>query len=407
MKREREIILLNISGADRPGLTATLTEILAHYEITILDIGQAVIHEDLGLGILFEITGKADSSPILKDLLFKAYELGLNVKFTPIPEKEYDEWVTHQGKERFIITLLARKLKAVHLSRVTKVLSEQGLNIDIISRLSGRIPLNDTGGDAKSVVEFSVRGTPVDAEALKSSFITIAKDTGVDIAFQVDNMYRRNRRLVCFDMDSTLIQAEVIDELARRAGVYDQVSAITEAAMRGELDFKESFEKRISLLKGLDVSVMKEIAENLPLSEGAERLFRTLKKYGYKTAILSGGFTYFGNHLKSKLAIDYVFANELEVADGKLTGRHTGDIVDGAKKAELLKLLAFKEDLHLEQVIAVGDGSNDLPMIRLAGLGIAFHAKPKVKASARHAISEIGLDAILYLMGFRDREINE
>ncbi len=406
MKREREIILLNISGADRPGLTATLTEILAHYEITILDIGQAVIHEDLGLGILFEITGKADSSPILKDLLFKAYELGLNVKFTPIPEKEYDEWVTHQGKERFIITLLARKLKAVHLSRVTKVLSEQNLNIDIISRLSGRIPLTDTGGDAKSVVEFSVRGTPVDPEVLKSSFITIAKETGVDIAFQVDNMYRRNRRLVCFDMDSTLIQAEVIDELARKAGVYDQVSAITESAMRGEIDFKESFEQRISLLKGLDVSVMKEIADNLPLSEGAERLFKTLKKYGYKTAILSGGFNYFGNHLKSKLAIDYVFANELEIADGKLTGRHVGDIVDGAKKAELLKLLAFKEDLHLEQVIAVGDGSNDLPMIRLAGLGIAFHAKPKVKASARHAISEIGLDAILYLMGFRDREIN-
>ncbi|MGV8827905.1 MAG: phosphoserine phosphatase SerB [Breznakibacter sp.] len=407
MKKEREIILLNISGADRPGLTATLTEILAHYEITILDIGQAVIHEDLGLGILFEITGKADSSPILKDLLFKAYELGLNVKFTPIPEKKYEEWVTHQGKERFIITLLARKLKAVHLARVTKVLSEQGLNIDIISRLSGRIPLNDKEGDAKSVVEFSVRGTPADAEALKSSFIAIAKETGVDIAFQVDNMYRRNRRLVCFDMDSTLIQAEVIDELARKAGVFDQVSAITEAAMRGEIDFKESFEQRISLLKGLDVSVMKEIAESLPLSEGAERLFKTLKKYGYKTAILSGGFNYFGNYLKSKLAIDYVFANELEVANGKLTGRHVGDIVDGAKKAELLKLLAFKEDLHLEQVIAVGDGSNDLPMIQLAGLGIAFHAKPKVKASARHAISEIGLDAILYLMGFRDREINE
>lgn len=407
MKKEREIILLNISGADRPGLTATLTEILAHYEITILDIGQAVIHEDLGLGILFEITGKADSSPILKDLLFKAYELGLNVKFTPIPEKKYEEWVTHQGKERFIITLLARMLKAVHLARVTKVLSEQGLNIDIISRLSGRIPLNDKEGDAKSVVEFSVRGTPADAEALKSSFIAIAKETGVDIAFQVDNMYRRNRRLVCFDMDSTLIQAEVIDELARKAGVFDQVSAITEAAMRGEIDFKESFEQRISLLKGLDVSVMKEIAETLPLSEGAERLFKTLKKFGYKTAILSGGFNYFGNYLKSKLAIDYVFANELEVANGKLTGRHVGDIVDGAKKAELLKLLAFKEDLHLEQVIAVGDGSNDLPMIQLAGLGIAFHAKPKVKASARHAISEIGLDAILYLMGFRDREINE
>ncbi len=404
---KREIILLNISGTDRPGLTATLTEILAQYEITILEIGQAVIHEDLGLGILFEITGKADSSPILKDLLFKAYELGLNVKFTPIEENRYHEWVTHQGKKRFIITLLARKLKAIHLSKVTKLLLEQGLNIDIISRLSGRVPLDDAEPDAKSVVEFSVRGTPTDAEKLKREFVEISKETGVDIAFQVDNMYRRNRRLVCFDMDSTLIQAEVIDELARKAGVYDQVSAITEAAMRGELEFKESFEQRVALLKGLDVGVMKEIADSLPITEGAERLFKTLKKYGYKTAILSGGFTYFGNHLKAKLGVDYVFANELEVADGKLTGNHIGEIVDGAKKAELLKLLAFKEDLHLEQVIAVGDGSNDLPMIQLAGLGIAFHAKPKVKASAKHSISEIGLDAILYLMGFRDREINE
>ena len=407
MMKEREIILLNISGPDEAGQTASLTAVLAQYDVIILDIGQAVIHENLGLGILIEISEKADSSPILKDLLFKAHELGLRVKFTPIPVPRYQEWVSHQGKERFIITLLARKLNACHLARVTKVISEQNLNIDIISRLSGRISLDDKDGKTKSVVEFSVRGTPKDGEALKREFIDISKETGVDIAFQVDNMYRRNRRLVCFDMDSTLIQAEVIDELARRAGVYNEVSAITEAAMRGELDFRESFKKRISLLKGLDVSVMQEIADELPLTEGAERLFRTLKKFGYKTAILSGGFNYFGNHLKSKLGVDYVFANELEVADGKLTGGHVGDIVDGAKKAEMLRLLAFKEDLHLEQVIAVGDGSNDLPMIQLAGLGIAFHAKPKVKASAKNSISEIGLDAILYLIGFRDREIND
>lgn len=406
MSKEREIILLNISGEDKPGLTASLTDVLAQYKVNILDIGQAVIHEDLGLGILFEVPAKAESSPILKDLLFKAYELGLNVKFTPIPEKKYQEWVSHQGKERYIITLLSRKLTAEQLALVAKTISQQGLNIDIISRLSGRIPIDEKNGHSKSVVEFSVRGTPKDMESLKKEFIDISKSSGVDIAFQEDNIFRRNRRLVCFDMDSTLIQAEVIDELARKAGVYDQVSAITEAAMRGELDFKESFVKRVSLLKGLDESVMKEIANELPLTEGAERLFKTLKKYGYRTAILSGGFNYFGNFLKNKLGIDYVFANELEIADGKLTGRHVGDIVDGAKKAELLKLLAFKEDIHLDQVIAVGDGSNDLPMINLAGLGIAFHAKPKVKASAKHAISEIGLDAILYLLGFRDREIN-
>ncbi|PZX13538.1 phosphoserine phosphatase [Breznakibacter xylanolyticus] len=406
MTKEKDIILLNVSGVDKPGLTALLTGILAQYNVNILDIGQAVIHEDLGLGILFEVSEKAESSPILKDLLFKAYELGLNIKFTPIPRDRYQEWVSHQGKERYIITLLSRKLKADQLAQVTKIISDQDLNIDIISRLSGRIPLDANNGHTKNVVEFSVRGTPKDEEKLKKEFFEISKVAGVDIAFQVDNIFRRNRRLVCFDMDSTLIQAEVIDELARKAGVYDEVSAITEAAMRGELDFKESFAKRVSLLKGLDEKVMKEIAEKLPLTEGAERLFKTLNKYGYRTAILSGGFNYFGHYLKNKLGIDYVFANELEIIDGKLTGNYVGEVVDGAKKAELLKLLAFKEGIHLDQVIAVGDGSNDLPMIQLAGLGIAFHAKPKVKASAKHSISEIGLDAILYLLGFRDREIN-
>ena len=406
MSHKREVILLNISGEDQPGQTAALTGILAQYNVNILDIGQAVIHQDLGLGILFEVPAKSESSPILKDILFKAYEIGLNVKFTPISEKEYQDWVNNQGKERYIITLLSPKLTARQLAAVTQEISKQKLNIDIITRLSGRIPLDEPDGKTKSVVEFSVRGTPDNIEKMKNRFIEISATTGVDIAFQEDNIYRRSRRLVCFDMDSTLIQAEVIDELARRAGVYDKVSAITESAMRGEIDFNESFKQRIALLKGLDESVMKEVAESLPLTEGAERLFKTLKKYGYRTAILSGGFTYFGNYLKNKLGIDYVFANELEIKDGKLTGRHVGEIINGQKKAELLKLIAFKEDINLAQVIAVGDGSNDLPMLREAGLGIAFHAKPKVKASARHAISTIGLDAILYLLGFRDREIN-
>ncbi len=402
----KELIRLNLQGADRPGVTAALTKVLAKHDVDILDIGQATIHNDLSLGILFGLSAKNDSSAVLKDLLFKGYELGLIPKFTPIPLDEYKEWVGHQGKERNIITLIGRYLTGEQLSKVTSVISEQGLNIDKITRISGRRHLTNSDNNVMAVVEFSVRGVPRDEDKLKKDFLQISKETGIDLAFQEDNIYRRNRRLVCFDMDSTLIQAEVIDELARCAGVYDEVSAITESAMRGEIDFKESFTKRVALLKGLDVSVMKEIAERLPLTEGAERLFRTLKKYGYKTAILSGGFNYFGNFLKSKLGIDYVFANELEVEDGKLTGRYVGEIVDGAKKADYLKLLAFKEDLHLEQCIAVGDGSNDLPMIQLAGLGIAFHAKPKVKANAQHAISENGLDTILYMIGFRDREIN-
>ena len=405
-KHQREIILLNISGEDKPGETAVLTEILAHYNVNILDIGQAVIHQDLGLGILFEVPPKSESYHILNDLLFKAYEIGLHVKFTPISEEKYQDWVENQGKERYIVTLLSHKLTAKQLSSVTREIDNQNLNIDVIARLSGRIPLDDPQTNVKSVVEFSVRGTPNDIEQMKSRFIDIAGTTGVDIAFQEDNVFRRNRRLVCFDMDSTLIQAEVIDELARKAGVYDKVSEITEAAMRGEIDFDESFRQRVALLEGLDESVMIEVAESLPLTEGAERLFKALKKYGYRTAILSGGFTYFGNYLKNRLDIDYVFANELEIENGKLTGRHLGEIINGQKKAELIKLIAFKEDIHMEQVIAVGDGSNDLPMLRQAGLGIAFHAKPKVKASAKQSISTIGLDAILYLLGFRDREIN-
>ena len=271
--------------------------------------------------------------------------------------------------------------------------------------MSGRIKLTERTQGTKACVELLVRGTPLNIVEMKSNFLTIAHDLGVDIAFQEDNIYRRTRRLVCFDMDSTLVQTEVIDELAYKLGVGDAVSKITESAMRGEIDFSESFKQRIALLKGLDEKVMIQIAENLPLTEGAERLFRTLKKYGFKTAILSGGFTYFGKYLQNKLGIDYVFANQLEIVNGKLTGNYLGDIVDGAKKAELLRNIAFKEDIHLEQTVAVGDGSNDLPMLNIAGLGIAFHAKPLVKKNAQHAISTTGLDVILYLMGFRERDV--
>ncbi len=398
---------MNVKGPDKPGQTASLTNILMQYDVNILDIGQSVIHDDLNLGIMFEVPKKAGSSPVLKDVLFKAYELGIDVKFTVIPAEQYSDWVAQQGKARYIVTIISHKLKAAHLAKVTSVIAEQGLNIDAISRLSGRPPIEDIEPQSKAVVEISVRGVPADLKKMKSDFMRISSESSLDIAFQEDNVFRRNRRLICFDMDSTLIQAEVIDELARRAGVGEQVSAITASAMRGEIDFRQSFLKRISLLKGLDESVMKEIAENLPITEGAERLFKTLKRYGYRTAILSGGFTYFGNYLKNKLDIDYVFANELEIVNGKLTGNNVGDIVDGARKAEILKLLAFKEDIHLEQVIAVGDGANDLPMLQLAGLGIAFHAKPKVKESAMHSISAGGLDSILYFLGFRDRDINQ
>lgn len=400
----KEILLINISGADKPGVTSAITRILAHYQANVLDIGQAVIHDHLTLGLLVEIPEAFEASPVLKEVLFKAHELDLQVRFQPISEESYGHWVSQQGKDRHIVTLLARRITSEQIAEVTTVASEHGLNIDDITRLSGRVELDDQIDQTKACVEFSARGTPEDLAELRSAFMELSARLDADIAFQEDNAYRRNRRLVCFDMDSTLIEAEVIDELAKAAGVGDQVIEITEAAMRGELDFKESFSRRMALLKGLDESVLAEIAEQLPVTEGAERLISTLRKFGYKTAILSGGFNYFGRYLQKKLGIDYVYANELEVEDGKVTGRVSGVVVDGARKAELLRELAEREQLSLEQVIAVGDGANDLPMLSIAGLGIAFRAKPLVKASAKQSISNLGLDGILYLIGFRDRD---
>ncbi|MCC8177436.1 MAG: phosphoserine phosphatase SerB [Bacteroidales bacterium] len=400
--KKLELILINISGYDRPGVTSALTAILAKYEAGILDIGQADIHHTLSLGILFKTTSDV-SGDIMKDLLFKAYELGVKIRFTPIKEDEYNEWVSLQGKNRWIITILGRRLTARHIALVTEEVANQKMNIDSITRLTGRQPLEENDlPRAKSCVEFSVRGNPLDLHAMQQRFMQLANDEDFDISLQEDTLYRRCRRLICFDMDSTLIETEVIDELAERAGVGDKVRAITERAMRGEIDFCESFTERVSLLKGLDESVMREIAENLPITEGVDRMMQVLKRAGYKIAILSGGFTYFGNYLKQKFGIDYVYANELEIVDGKLTGRYVGEIVDGKRKAELLKLIAQVENVNIAQTIAVGDGANDLPMLATAGLGIAFHAKPKVKETAEQSISTIGLDGVLYFLGFKD-----
>lgn len=401
-----EIILVRITGEDRPGLTSSIMEVLAQYDVTILDIGQADIHNTLTLGILFR-SAESNSGHIMKNLLFRASDLGVNIRFYPVSTDEYNDWVSMQGKNRYILTLLGRKLSARQIQAVTSVLAEQGLNIDAIRRLTGRIPLDEHKENIRACIEFSVRGTPRDREEMQGNLLKLSSELSMDFSFQLDNMYRRMRRLICFDMDSTLIETEVIDELAVRAGVGDKVKAITERAMRGEIDFKESFTERVALLKGLDESVMKEIAENLPITEGVDRLMYVLKQYGYKIAILSGGFTYFGNYLKNKYGIDYVYANELEIVDGKLTGRYVGEIVDGRRKAELLKLIAQVERVDIAQTIAVGDGANDLPMLSEAGLGIAFHAKPRVVANARQAINTIGLDGVLYFLGFKDSYLEE
>jgi len=402
-----EIILISISGDDKPGLTSAITQILGKYNAIILDIGQADIHHTLSLGILFKVTDCGESGSILKEVLFKCSELNVNVRFTPVTEERYTNWVGRQGKSRYIVTILGKVITAQQLSMVTKAVSEQELNIDSIIRLTGRpsLEINDESS-VRSCIELSVRGELKDKKRLSAQLMNYTAELGIDISFQKDDMYRRNRRLICFDMDSTLIKTEVIDELADRAGVGEQVRAITEAAMRGEIDFSESFKQRVALLKGLDESVMEDIAIHLPIMEGAARLISILKKIGFKIAILSGGFTYFGKALKKHFDVDYVYANELEIVDGKLTGNYIGDIVDGKRKAELLRLIAQVEKIDLEQVIAVGDGANDLPMLNVAGLGIAFHAKPKVIANAQQSISTIGLDGVLYFLGFRDIHID-
>ena len=403
----KEQIIVRISGTDRIGLTASIMRILAKYDAQILDIGQADIHSSLSLGIMMRID-EANSGQVMKELLFKATELGVNIGFEPVGDDEYEAWVERQGKNRYILTLIGRSLSAAQIEAAAQVVTFHNLNIDSIRRLTGRMSLRTPSRNVRSCIELSVRGTLDDKERMQADLMKLSAQMGMDFSFQKDDMFRRMRRLICFDMDSTLIQAECIDELARRAGVYDDVARITESAMRGEIDFKESFTRRVALLKGLDASVMKDIAENLPITEGVDRLMDILKKCGYKIAILSGGFTYFGEYIQKKYGIDYVFANELEIGeDGKLTGRFVGDIVDGRRKAELLKLIAQMEKVNLAQTIAVGDGANDLPMLSTAGLGIAFHAKPRVVANARQSINTIGLDGVLYFLGFKDSQLGE
>jgi len=400
----KEILLINVSGRDKPGVTSVVTAVLSRFDVTVLDIGQAVIHDQLNLGILAAVPKSDDSEAMIADIQSNLVELDMQAQFVPISDDRYQEWVEQQGKSRHIVTLLARKINSEHLAAVTTVTSDFGLNIDKIVRLSGRVKLDETEKLGRACIEFSVRGEPENPLLLKNALLELSSQYDIDVAFQEDSIFRRNRRLVVFDMDSTLIDAEVIDELAIEAGVGEQVAAITEAAMQGEIDFKQSFTQRMALLKGLDVSVLQSVAERLRLNEGAEHLISTLRKLGYKTAIVSGGFTFFAEYLQQRLGVDYVYANQLDIKDGLVTGQVSGDIIDGQRKAELLREIAAKEGLKLQQVIAVGDGANDLPMLGIAGLGIAFRAKPLVKASAEQSISNLGLDGILYLLGYSDKD---
>jgi len=403
----REIILISFVGPDQPNQFTRLMQVLSVHSLQILDVGQAVIHNQLTLGIVVASDNETATALAMKEILILAHDIGLTVRFKPISNAEYDQWVSEGGRTRYIVTALAPELTAAHLQAVTKIVSSQGFNIETVTRLSGRLELDtESPFPRRACVQFGLSGQMLDAQAMRAACLSLSGELNIDVAVQEDNAYRRNRRLVCFDMDSTLIEQEVIDELALEAGVGEQVAEITERAMLGELDFQQSFRARVALLKGLDASVLPKIAERLTVTEGAERLISTLKALGYKTAILSGGFQYFAEYLQAKLGIDEVHANILDVENGIVTGEVKGAIVDGARKAELLRQLAEKMGISLEQAMAVGDGANDLPMLSIAGLGVAFRAKPLVRQNANQAISSVGLDGVLYLLGMHDKDLN-
>lgn len=396
-----EILLLSVSGHDKPGVALSLLTVLEQNGARVLDLGQAVVHDALALGMLVETNGSVID--LQEQVLAEATKNGVAARFTPISTGEFASWTRRSDRQRWVVTALAPSLSAGHLAHVAGTLTGCGLNIDTIERLSSRESLLEQSG--RACVEFRVSGDGADVSALRAKFLALAHEKGIDVAIQEERQYGRSRRLIAFDMDSTLIQAEIIDELARMKGVGDEVSRVTEAAMRGELDFKQSFTKRLGLLRGLPEARVYELLERVPVMDGAERLIRTLKAQGYKTAILSGGFTFFGRHLQKRLQIDYLHANELEIKEAVVTGNVVPPIMDGQRKAEMLRKIAAEEGVPLEQTIAVGDGANDLPMLNLAGMGIAFRAKPVVRESAQHAISSLGLDAILYLLGIRDRDV--
>ena len=403
----QEIILISFLGPDQPNQFTRLMQVLSVHSLQIHDVGQAVIHNQLTLGIVVSSDDQTATALAMKDILILAHDIGLTVRFKPITGTDYDQWVSEGGRTRYIVTALAPELTAEHLKQVTQIVSNQGFNIETVTRLSGR-PERDGQQDIlqRSCVEFGLKGQMLDAQAMRAACLRLSAELSIDVAVQEDNAYRRNRRLVCFDMDSTLIEQEVIDELAIEAGVGEQVAEITERAMQGELDFQQSFRARVALLKGMDASVLPKIAERLTVTEGAERLISTLKALGYRTVILSGGFQFFAEYLQAKLGIDEVHANILDVENGMVTGEVKGHIVDGARKAFLLQKIANEMNISPEQAIAVGDGANDLPMLSIAGLGVAFRAKPLVRQNANQAISSVGLDGVLYLLGVHDKDLN-
>jgi phosphoserine phosphatase len=392
---KKKAILLTVTGPDRPGITAALTRILAEAKVKLLDIEQVVTRSMLSLSILIETDGSEEGKRgLLRDLLFCAHELGISLDFTVVKPSEA---LKKPNLQSYVVTCLGPAVTLPLIAKLSTLLSEEKVNIQKINTLAQK---------RLQCVEMTLSATrPIDPKLLTRKLLHLNADFGVDIAVQEENLFRRAKRLIVMDMDSTLIQVEVIDELAKEAGVGEKVILITHRAMNGEISFPEALRERVRLLKGLPVSVLQKVYKRMPFTPGAKELVFILKKLGYKTAVLSGGFDYFTSRVKEKLGLDYTYSNDLEIKNGVVTGEIRGEIVDGKRKAALMEEIARKEGISLDQVIAIGDGANDLPMITKAGLGIAFNAKPRVREAAPYSVTQKHLDSILYLLGIPEKEL--
>jgi phosphoserine phosphatase len=394
---DNRMVLVTMTGPDRPGIIAAVTGQIAAAGARIRDIEQTVTHTLLSLSVLIDFTtGESDQKPLVKDLLFLAKEIGLDLDFQVLTEAEYRR---KSVRHAYVVTIMGGEVNAVALARVSRILAEREVNIERISKL--------TQGQLRCVEFLVTVPAGLDVKAMTRTLLGEGSSLGVDIAVQKEGLYRRAKRLIVMDMDSTLIQIEVIDELARLAGVGAQVEGITERAMNGELDFPGALRARVALLAGLPAAALEEVYRTIPFTPGAKTLVRVLKRLGFRTAVISGGFSFFTDRLKEELGLDYAFANALEIDNGRVTGAVLGTIVDGVRKAELLEEIARREGITLDQVIAIGDGANDLPMLGKAGLGIAFNAKARVREQADTHINQQSLDSILYLLGLSERDMTE
>jgi phosphoserine phosphatase len=396
MENSDDFIVITVSGPDAPGIVSSITSILSENAVKIIDIEQIVIRKLILLSMMLDLReSKGGQISLLKDLLLEAKRLNVELDFKIA---SYDEHLEHDNNFMYAVTCLGEKITAQVVAQISNAIYSENVNIERITQLSQ--------GELGCIEMIVKTDKTINVQDMTRKLLSISSDFGVDIAVQKEDIFRRSKRLVVMDMDSTLIQVEVIDELAKSAGHGEEVSGITSKAMNGELSFNESLNKRVGLLRGLDENILDEIYHNIPFTPGAKKLVKILKKLGYKTAVISGGFTFFTDRLKDELGLDYAFANELEIKDGKLTGKVLGEIINGESKAEILEDIADKEGISLDQVVAIGDGANDLLMLDKAGLGIAFNAHKTVREKADYNISQENLDSIIYLLGISEKEKN-